>query len=83
MVPQGHINYQLMDLNGLTTDNTIKLLEKTETNIAYIFEVDLEYPKELWKSHNDYPLAPEKIKVDNVEKLIGSFFTKTQLCITS
>ena len=72
-----------MDLNGLTTDNTIKLLEKADTNIAYIFEVDLEYPKELWKSHNDYPLAPEKIKVDNVEKLIGSFFTKTQLCITS
>ena len=63
-----------MDLNGLTTDNTIKLLEKTDTNIAYIFEVHLEYPKELWKSHNDYPLAPEKIKVDNVEKLIGSFF---------
>ena len=33
----------------------------------------MEYPKELWKSHNDYPLAPEKIKV---EKLIGSFLPK-------
>ena len=52
------------------------MLEKKETNIGYIFEVDLEYPKNLWKTHNDYLLAPEKIKVDNVEKLIGSFYTK-------
>ena len=36
----------------------------------------MEYPKKLWKSHNDYPLAPEKIKIDNVEKLICSFKPK-------
>ena len=54
----------------------LKLLEKRDTNKGYIFELDLEYPKKLWKSHNDYPLAPEKIKVDNVEKLICSFKPK-------
>ena len=26
-------------------------------------EVDLEYPKELHKLHNDYPLAPDKIEI--------------------
>ena len=26
-----------------------------------MLEVDLEYPKELHKLHNDYPLAPDKI----------------------
>ena len=36
----------------------------------------MEYPKKLWKSHNDYPLAPEKIKVDNVEKRICGFKPK-------
>ena len=52
------------------------LKKKRDTNKGYVFEVDLEYPKKLWKSQNDYPLAPEKIKVDNVEKLICSFKPK-------
>ena len=28
--------------------------------IGYLLEVDLEYPDELHKLHNYYPLAPEK-----------------------
>jgi len=35
-----------------------------------IHEVDLEYPKELHDLHNDYPLAPERIVVNKVEKFI-------------
>ena len=29
-----------------------------------LLEVDLEYPKELHKLHNDYPLAAEKMNVN-------------------
>ena len=32
-------------------------------NHGYILEVDLEYPFQLHTAHNDYPLAPEKLKV--------------------
>ena len=28
-----------------------------------VFEVDLEYPKELHELHNNYPLAPDKIEI--------------------
>ena len=35
-------------------------------NIPCILEVDLEYPENLHDLHNQYPLAPEKIKVGNV-----------------
>ena len=51
-------------------------MEKKDTNQGFIFEVDLDYPSSLWKSHNDYPLAPERIKIDKVDKLICSFLPK-------
>ena len=33
--------------------------------IGYFLEVDFEYPDELHKLYNDFPLAPEKIAVSN------------------
>ena len=41
-----------------------------------ILEVDLEYSKELHDLHNEYPLAPESLKVGNVDKLIPNLMNK-------
>ena len=30
---------------------------------GYVLEDYLEYPKEFWELHNDYPLAPDKIEI--------------------
>ena len=35
----------------------------TEPGKGCILEVDLEYPAELHELHNDYPFAPERLKV--------------------
>ncbi|CAG2207648.1 unnamed protein product [Mytilus edulis] len=33
-------------------------------------ECDLEYPEKLHDAHNDYPLAPENVKINKVRKLV-------------
>lgn len=38
-----------------------------DSNIGYIFEVDLEYPKELHDLHNDYPFCAENKLVPNTK----------------
>lgn len=50
-------------------------------NIPCILEVGLEYPIGLHDLHNDYPLAPERIKVDKVEKLIPNLYDKEKYIV--
>ena len=66
-------------MRNLTKESLMEILEKANHSMfnrgrkGYIFEVDLEYPSNLWEDHNDYPLAPEKMIVNGVEKLICHF----------
>ena len=34
-----------------------------ETNIGYIFEIDMNYLRSLYDHHNAYPLAPERLTI--------------------
>ena len=51
------------------TDKEISKIDlgnyKADGKKGLILEVGLEYPKELHDLHNDYPIAPEKVKVSN------------------
>ena len=43
--------------------------------------MDLEYPKKLHDLHNDYPLAPERLTIKNVEKLIPNLWDKEKYIV--
>ena len=49
-------------LKNLDSFDVMSVNEKSD--VGYIL-VDLEYPNELHKLHNDYPLAPEELTVNN------------------
>ena len=49
-----------------------------EDGIGCILEVDLEYPEDLHDNHNEYPLAPESLKINKVNKLIPNLQCKTK-----
>jgi hypothetical protein len=46
-----------------------------------ILEVDLDYPLHLHDYHNDYPLAPERLMVDGVEKLVPNLMNKEKYVV--
>ena len=50
-------------------------------NIGYFIEVDIDYPKELFNPHKDFPFLPERKKVNKVEKLICSIENKEKYVI--
>ena len=49
-----------------------------DEDLGYILEVDLEYPSKLHDLHNDYPLAPETMKINKVNKLTPNLRNKTK-----
>ena len=50
-------------------------------HLSCFLEVHLEYPEDLHNLDNDYPLAPERIKIRNVEKLIPNLNNKTNYVV--
>ena len=58
---------QTLPLDSYSWNEIITLAEVLNTSddspVGYFVEVDLEYPIELHDSHNDLPLAPEKLSI--------------------
>ena len=50
-------------------------------HLSCILEVDLDYSEDVSNLHNDYPLAPERVKIGNVEKLIPNLNNKTNYVV--
>ena len=49
--------------------------------MGYFLEVDVEYPKHLFNSHEDLPFLPERKKIKRIEKLICEIEDKKKCVI--
>ena len=58
-LPTGEFDW--LNEEEITNLDIMQIADNSEE--GYILEVDLKYPKELHDLHNDYPLAPEKMKI--------------------
>ena len=70
-LPRHGFSWEKVDI---TPEKIDKLLKKDKK--AYILEVDVEYPKELHKNHNELPFLAERMKIGKVEKLVPNLKDK-------
>ena len=49
---------------------------------GYIFEVDVEYPKDLHDLHSDLPVLPERMKINKCNKLVCNLYDKKTILFT-
>ena len=62
------------EAENLTSEKIDKLVKKDER--GYLLEVNVEYPKELHKNHNELPFLAERMKIGKVEKLVPNLKDK-------
>ena len=75
-------NFKWMDDDELTSwKNYGSSNRGRQRRYACILEVDLEYSKHLHDLHNDYPLAPERLVLGKVEKLVPNLNDKIKYVI--
>ncbi len=69
----GYSMMQNLPVGGFKWVKPNKRLYPRSDKFGYIYEADLEYPSNLHDKHNDLPLAPEKVIINNQTKLIPHF----------
>ena len=67
------------EAEDFTPEKIGKLVKKDKRE--YLLEVDVEYPKELRKSHNELSFLVEEIKIGTVEKLVPNLRDKKEYVV--
>ena len=50
-----------------------------ESDERYFLEVDVQYPEKLHELHIDLPFLPEKMKIEQVKKLVTTYMIKLHM----
>ena len=72
---------QKFPVNGLKWAEDLSKRYNEKSNKGYFFEVDIQYPEEVHKLHNDLPFLRERMKIEKVEKLVVNLHDKTEYVI--
>ena len=62
-------DFEWVDDLSIFTEDFIKNYDE-ESDIGYLFVVDVEYPKNLHKLHSDLPFLPKRMKINKCDKLV-------------
>ena len=62
-------DFKWVDDLSIFTEDFIKNYDE-DSDQGYIFEVDVEYPRNLHKLHSDLPFLPERMKINKCTKLV-------------
>ena len=52
-----------------------------DSNKGYIFEADIEYPKNLHDLHGDLPFLTERMKINKCNKLVCNLYDKNNYAV--
>ena len=73
-------DFKWVDDLSIFTEDFIKNYDENSDK-GYIFEVYVEYPKDLHKVHSDLPFLPERMKINKRDKLVSNVRDKENYVI--
>ena len=79
-------NLPVGNFKWIEEDNLSKFDEKfiknydVDSDIGYLLEVEVHYPKSFHKLHSHLPFLPERKKINKCSKLVNTLHYKKKLC---
>ena len=64
-------NFEQIEDTSKFNENFIKNYDE-ECDEGYFLGVNIQFPEKLHELHNDLPFLPERMKIENIEKLVAN-----------
>ena len=64
-------NFEQIEDTSKFNENFIKNYDE-ESDEGYFLGVNIQFPEKLHELHNDLPFLPERMKIENIEKLVAN-----------
>ena len=72
---------QKLPVDGYKWKKNMLKFNVEDSDKGYIFEVDVEYPKNLHDLHSGLPFLPERMKINRYSKFVRNFYDKNNYVV--